>query len=70
MAFQSALAGVLLAAGIVAEAGHLPSPRGAKAVVDLLRPLGGHLTVPVAKHASGRCICEDADFQAVYRLRH
>jgi hypothetical protein len=67
MAFQSAMAGILLAAAFVAEAAGLPTPReGSKAVLDLLRPLGTHLIVPVSKHPSGRCLCQDPDFQAAY----
>src|SRR6185437_6821598 len=55
MAFQSALAGVLLAAAVVADAAGLPSPApGEKAVLDLLRPLGTRLLVPVARHRSGK----------------
>jgi hypothetical protein len=70
MAFQSALAGVLLAVALVGEAAGLPAPVGTKVVIDLLRPLGQHLAVPVAKHPSGRCICQDQDFKAVFRRRH
>ena len=69
MAFQSALAGVLLAAALVREAARLPGPAGTKAIIDLLRPLGSHLTVPMSKHPSGRCICQDPDFQEAYRTR-
>jgi molybdopterin/thiamine biosynthesis adenylyltransferase len=70
MAFQSALAGVLLAAALVSDAAGLPGPRGTKAVIDLLRPLKEYLTVPVAKPASGRCICQDRDYQEAYRACH
>lgn len=66
MAFQSAMAGILLAATLVAEVAGLDAPEGKKAVIDLLRPIGDHLTVPVAQHPSGRCICQDADYQHAY----
>lgn len=70
MVFQSALAGVLLAAALLGDAAGLPGPAGAKAVIDLLRPLKEYLTVPVAKPVSGRCICQDPDYQVAYRTRH
>jgi hypothetical protein len=70
MAFQSALAGVLLAASIVGDAAGLAAPAGTKAVINLLRPLGEHLTVPVAKHPSGRCLCQDPEYLDAYARRH
>jgi Prokaryotic E2 family C/ThiF family len=70
MAFQSALAGVLLAAALVSDAAGLAQPGGTKAVIDLLRPMKEYLTVPVAKPQSGRCICQDRDYQEAYRARH
>lgn len=69
MAFQSALAGVLLASALVSEAAGFPGPAGTKVIIDLLRPLGKYLTVPVAEHPSGRCICQDPDYQQAYRTR-
>ena len=67
MAFQSALAGVLLAAAVVADAASLAAPpAGKKAVIDILRPLAPRLIVPVARHGSGNCICQDADFKAAF----
>jgi molybdopterin/thiamine biosynthesis adenylyltransferase len=70
MVFQSALAGVLLASVMVADAAGLSGPVGTKTVIDLLKPLGTSLTIPTAKHPSGRCICQDADYQRVFRDRH
>ena len=67
MVFQSALAGVLLAAGIVADAAGIGRPTGFKSVINLLRPLGSYLTVPLAKHSSGRCLCQDADYVNAYK---
>lgn len=67
MAFQSVLAGVLLAAAVVADAAGLPAPpAGQKAVLDLLRPIPPRLLVPVARHASGKCLCQDDDYLAAY----
>jgi hypothetical protein len=66
MAFQSAMSGILLAAALVADAADLQAPEGSKVVLDLLRPLGNHLTVPVGPHPSGRCLCQDSDYRAAY----
>lgn len=67
MVFQSALAGVLLAAALVADAAGLPTPGpGQKAILNLLRPLPPRLLVPVAPHPSGKCLCQDADYQQAF----
>lgn len=67
MAFQSVMAGVLLAAAVVAEAAGLAAPSPTqKAVMNLLRPLPGRLLVPVARHSSGRCLCQDSDYQDAF----
>jgi hypothetical protein len=60
-AFQSALAGVLLAAALVAESQGLSAPPdGWKITLDITRPLGTSLLVPIAKHPSGKCLCQDS----------
>jgi hypothetical protein len=67
MAFQSVMAGVLLAAALVADAAGHPAPTaGQKAVLNLLRPVTARLLVPVARHASGKCLCQDADYLDAY----
>ncbi|ODT03003.1 MAG: hypothetical protein ABS52_11230 [Gemmatimonadetes bacterium SCN 70-22] len=67
MAFQSVLAGVLLGAATVAEAAGIPAPEaGQKAVLNLLRPVTARLLVPVARHGSGKCLCQDVDYQAAF----
>ena len=71
MAFQSALAGILLASELVAHAGGLrasPSPTTTK--IDLLRPLGQHLSMPTAKSPTGRCICQDEAYITRYRAKY
>lgn len=71
MAFQSALAGVLLAVEIVADAASLRAATMHPVTkIDLLRPLGRYLTEPAAKHLSGRCICQDATYLAVYDQKY
>ncbi|MFL5560846.1 MAG: E2 ligase fold family C protein [Gemmatimonadaceae bacterium] len=66
MAFQSAMAGILLGAALVAEVVGRAVPDGRKVVIDLLRPIGDHLTVPIAQHPSGRCLCQDPDYRLAY----
>jgi hypothetical protein len=67
LAFQSALAGVMLAAELVINAGGLrPHRLPATTKINLLRPLASHLSIPARKHPSGRCICQDDDYKKVY----
>ena len=71
LAFQSALAGIMLAAELVAHAGGLRAaafPTTTK--IDLLRPLGSHLSLHIKKHRSGFCICQDADYINAYREKY
>lgn len=67
MAFQSAFAGVMLAAEIVLEyAGARDSFNGHSAVtrLDLLRPIPAETTFAEAPHPA--CICSDPDYLEVY----
>jgi hypothetical protein len=68
MAFQSVLAGVLLAAELVGTAAGLVSDNQDTTVtrVNLLGPLGTYLTRPLKPHPSGRCICCDPAFRMAY----
>ncbi|WP_237478593.1 E2 ligase fold family C protein [Lichenibacterium dinghuense] len=67
MAFQSALAGVLLAAEIVADAGSIRTgPIAPLTKINLLRPLGRHLNEPAGRHPSNRCLCHDPDFASAH----
>jgi hypothetical protein len=74
LAFQSALAGVMLAAELVADLAALrAAPAKTKTVVDLLRPLAARLDVAVAKpeRVDGvRCFCQDDDFRSAYLSRY
>lgn len=68
MAFQSALAGILLAAETVAHASGLRSePRPTVTTINLLRPLTPYVSFPRKKDPHGHCICQDLDYLAVYR---
>ena len=71
LAFQSALAGVLLAAEAVRDvlaAG--VQRRSFVRRLDLLRPLGDPLAQPVLKAGTGSCVCEDPDFVSAYRAKY
>lgn len=71
LAFQSALAGIMLAAELVAHAGGLRPPGfPATTKIDLLRPLGNHLSLHIKKHRSGFCICQDADYIKAFRDKY
>lgn len=71
MAFQSALAGVLLAAKLVADAnGVIATPRAAKAVIDVLRPVPAGLWVPISPRADGRCLCQDPDYRDAFEAKY
>ena len=71
LAFQSALAGMLLAAETVCDV--LKDGAGRKTVVrrmDVLRALGEPLPQPALKAGTGGCICEDQDFVAAYQAKY
>ena len=71
LAFQSALAGVLLAA--VAARDVLLGGAQRRTLVyrlDLLRPLGDPSPQPALKARTGTCICEDHDFVSTYRTKY
>lgn len=71
LAFQSALAGIMLAAELVAHAGGLrPAAFPTTTKIDLLRPLGNHLSLHIRKHRSGFCICQDEDYIKAYRDKY
>lgn len=71
LAFQSALAGVLLAAELVIHAGGLRvQPTTTVTSIDLIRPLAQRLTLPRAKDDSNGCICQDEDFIAHYLRKY
>jgi len=68
MAFQSALAGIMLAAEAVAHSCQLKSvPPPVTSTINLLRPLAPYTCFARKKAPSGRCICQDVDYQTVFR---
>lgn len=69
LAFQSAMAGVLLAAELLVQAGDLrPEPIPTVTLMDLTRPLGKELSQPRAKIEG--CICQDQDYVARYQDKY
>jgi hypothetical protein len=71
LAFQSTLAGVLLAADVVIEACGLRAFRlPARTEVNLLAPLGRVLNSPQGRSASGACLCHDPEFARAYRDKY
>lgn len=70
LAHQSALAGVLLAASLASTRMASPSPGTTDITrIDILRQIGAVTTQPAAARRDGRCLCEDADFRAVYEAK-
>ena len=71
LAFQSALAGILLAAETVRDV--LTDGAQRRTLVrrlDILRPLGDPSPQPALKAGTGTCICEDPDFISAYRTKY
>lgn len=70
MSFQSCLAGILLAAEVVAHAGALRQESyPVRSTINLLRPLrSSEFSFAQAKHPS--CICQDPDYQAIYQAKY
>ena len=71
LAFQSALAGILLAAETARDV--LTGGARRKTLVrrlDVLRPMGDSSPQPALKAGTGNCICEDHDFIAHYRTKY
>jgi molybdopterin/thiamine biosynthesis adenylyltransferase len=70
MAFQSALAGILLASEVVKHAAGFPPAPATSTRINLLRPLAAHLHDPKSRDSTGRCICADDDFLEVYSAKY
>lgn len=74
LAFQSALAGVLLAAETVADAAGLrPDEAPTQTRSDVLATPGlftSDVDDPITKGVNGRCLCEDRDYQDQYARKY
>ena len=70
LAHQSALAGILLTARLVADAsGHRRNEATQITRINVLRPLGQDLVQPAAKDPRGICICQDVVYQRAYQAK-
>jgi len=70
MVFQSALAGILLAADVVADVARLRPMLPTITQVDLLKTLPMITSTPRRKQAGSRCICGDPDFINQYQVKY
>lgn len=70
MAFQSALAGVLLAAEMTVHAVDPQADRPTRTEINLLRPLGERLSQNDKKADSSVCLCQDQDFVDGYHAKY
>ena len=68
MAFQSALAGIMLAGEVVADSAGLKSSFSGPctSTINLLRPLAPYVSFARAKDSGHRCICQDEDYMSAY----
>ena len=71
MAFQSALAGIMLAVEMIStgtplRVGSLP----VRTEINLLRSITGTLNSPATKDMTGRCVCADPDFVSEYNSKY
>lgn len=70
LAHQSALAGVLLAAGLVADANNLCPTQTLITRVDVMRPIGGYVTQIATKDPRGICVCQDGDYISAFDKKY
>jgi hypothetical protein len=72
MVFQSAMAGIMLAAEIVkyGRAGQKLDTCMVTTKIDLLRQLGTHLSEPYKKRSDVHCICSDQDYRERYSQKY
>lgn len=69
LAFQSALAGVQLAASFVRQIAEGPQAETRVTRIDPLAPLGQALRQTTKADPTGRCICRDTDYRAAYAAK-
>lgn len=71
LAFQSAMAGILLAAELVIDAsGVRPEQMLTISRLDLLRDFPDYISSRRAKDSNNRCLCQDDDFRDVYTEKY
>jgi len=72
MAFQSAIAGIMLAGEIVkyGKQGRELNTKFVTTKIDLLRPLGTHFSEEYRKRTDVSCICSDEHYRARYNAKY
>lgn len=71
MAFQSALAGIFLAAELVIDSlGLRTEPLPTITRLDMLQDIPDYISSRRAKDSSNRCLCQDDDFREVYATKY
>ncbi|MBA2335588.1 MAG: E2 ligase fold family C protein [Blastocatellia bacterium] len=71
MAFQSVMAGIMLAAELIADAcKSRQTPLTTTSRIDLLHPMRGYINRPEVKLPSGLCLCQDQDYVEAYRAKY
>jgi hypothetical protein len=69
MAFQSAMAGVMLGAELIKQVSGYKSGE-VTTTLNLMRRLGEYLSERQEKAAHGNCICQDPDYVVAYRAKY
>ncbi len=69
LAHQSALAGILLAARLLADLLGRDVSTAEATRLDVMRPIAEHITQPIAKDARGICICQDPVYQTAFEAK-
>lgn len=69
LAHQSALAGVVLAAGLVRSALGADPPITSATRLNILQSVGTDLSQPVRARRDGRCLCDDPVYASRYRAK-
>lgn len=70
MAFQSAMAGTMLAAGLVSRAARLPIIPETTTRFSMLQRVPEFLSFNIGRELSEKCICHDSDFLARYQQKY
>jgi hypothetical protein len=70
LAFQSALAGVMIAAQLVVDTFGPDHASQTTARLNVLRPVPSVISFPFARDTSGNCICSDSDYLEVYKNKY
>lgn len=69
-AFESAMAGIIVAAEMVFEANVIKERNvGNISRINMMRPVSQYISETSVKHPSGKCICQDSVFTEVYKSK-